>query len=138
MFIKKLILMGCLLLTSIPNAYAMICRTVNSKVTQDSVTITETIAIPNSAAAKTVLWRQPVQNVNLECWVDRKGSPTENVFIYLKNINLGPDIATGITFQGKDYFSSTNPKIDTGWSIGGCYTTDPDPCGTGKDKRTLT
>ncbi|MBH3368243.1 fimbrial protein [Pseudomonas carnis] len=138
MIIKKLILMGCLLLTSIPSAYAMICRTSGSKVIQDSVTITEVIDIPKSAGAKTVLWRQPVQNVDIECWVDIKGSPTENVFLYLKNTNLGPDIATGITFQGKDYLASTDTKIDTGWSIGGCGTADPNPCGTGKDKNTLT
>ncbi|NWE16893.1 fimbrial protein [Pseudomonas yamanorum] len=136
MTIKKLTLMGCLFLTGLPDGYAMICRTANSKVIKDTLTITETITIPNSVAAKTILWRQPVQNVDLECWVDAQGSPTENVFLYAKNIDLGPDIETGVTFQGNDYFSSTNAKVDTGWSISGCPVGTV--CGSQTVQKTLT
>ncbi|MCB2253885.1 fimbrial protein [Pseudomonas chlororaphis] len=135
---RKLLTICFLFFLSIPSSYAMKCQKKGTATVDDSITIATTTAIMNSMPAGTVLWRQPTQSIDLQCWVDVTGAGDENLHLYLNpsNINTGSDIEIGVTYEGKDYLPSklTGGKVDTGWTIGGCWTP---ACGTGKAERTI-
>ncbi|KAB0532163.1 MULTISPECIES: fimbrial protein [Pseudomonas] len=137
MITRKLLAVCLLFFLSIPSSYALKCQKQSTSTVNDSTTIATTIAIMNSRPAGTILWRQPTQNINLECWVDIL-SGDENVYFYINpaKIDLGPDIEIGVTYEGQDYLYSSlsGGKLDTKWTIGGCFS---EPCGVGKARRTI-
>ncbi|WP_045883156.1 fimbrial protein [Pseudomonas chlororaphis] len=138
MMTRKFLGICLLFFLSIPSSYALKCQRQVTSTINDSTTISTTTAIMNSRPAGTVLWRQPTQSIDLECWVDIL-SGDENVYFYINpaKANLGPDIEIGVTYEGRDYLYSSlsGGKLDTQWRIGGCFS---EPCGRGKAKKTIT
>ncbi|CAI8699660.1 Fimbrial protein [Pseudomonas chlororaphis] len=138
MIIRKLLAVGLLFFISIPSSYALKCQ--KDGAVSDSTTITTTTAIMNSKPAGTILWRQPTQTIEVECWVDVSGAPDENIYLYINpaKTELGPDIDIGITYGGKDYLSSslTGGKLSIGWQVSGCGAGTT--CGWQKEKKSLT
>lgn len=138
MIIRKLLAVGLLFFISIPSSYAFKCQKQTTSTINDSTTIATTIAVMNSMPAGTVLWRQPTQNIDLECWVDVSGAGDEYVTLYVNpaKAELNSDIEIGITYEGKDYLYSSlaGGKLITGWRVGGCSS---DPCGVGKSRKTI-
>ncbi len=140
MFTKKLFFVGFLFFLSIPHSYALKCQQTSSGLINDTTTITDTTAIPNSLPAGTVLWRQPTQRINVQCWVDIQGSPGENIYFYMNpnRVDLGKDIEIGVTYEGKDYLYSslTGGKLNIGWWVNGCPANDN--CGWQKESKAMT
>ncbi|WP_447775972.1 fimbrial protein [Pseudomonas chlororaphis] len=138
MITRKLLAIGLLFFISIPSSYALKCQ--KDGAVSDSTTITTTTAIMNSKPAGTILWRQPTQTIEVECWVDVSGAPDEDIYLYINpaKTELGPDIDIGITYGGKDYlFSSlTEGKLSIGWRVSGCGAGVT--CGWQKEKKSLT
>lgn len=128
MFSRQLLFIGFLFFLSIPNSYALKCQKAGSSLINDTTTITDTAAVPNSLPAGTVLWRQPTQRINVECWVDINGMPGENIYFYMNpnRVSLGNDIEIGVTYEGKDYLASSLPggKLNIGWFVNGCPAND--------------
>ena len=137
MQIKKLYIIGWLFCLYIPNSYALICQKKNSSTINDSTTISEVVSIQNSLPSGTILWRQPTQSINVECWVDTEGMPGEKIYFYINpsKVDLGPDIEVGVTYQGKDYLNSSlaGGKLDIGWHVNGCT----ENCGWQKESKVM-
>ncbi|NNB42667.1 fimbrial protein [Pseudomonas chlororaphis] len=140
MITRKLLAVCLLFFLSIPSSYALKCQKKGTSAINDSISITTTVAIMNAMPAGTVLWRQPVQDIEVECWVDLNGYPAENIYFYINpaQTNLGPDIEIGVTYAGKDYLYSslTGGKLDIGWRVNGCP--KGDTCGWYKESKKMT
>lgn len=140
MLSRQLLFIGVLFFLSIPDSYALKCQKSASALINDTTTITDTTAIPNSLPAGTILWRQPTQTISVECWVDFQGNPSENIYFYMNpnRVDLGKDIEIGVTYQGKDYLYSslTGGKLDIGWTVAGCP--KGDTCGWQKESKAMT
>lgn len=140
MKVKHLPLIFLTFFLSIPNSYALICQKYSSGAINDSVMIDYLPAIPSTLPKGTILWRQPQESVDVECWVEINGRPGETIYLYTnpRNEDLGKEIEAGITYQGKDYLFSSlvNGRLDIGWSVRGCP--EGDTCGWKKEKKTLT
>ena len=138
MFSRQLLFIGVLFFLSIPDSHALKCEQTRTGLIYDSTTITDTTAIPNSLPAGTLLWRQPTQRINVQCWVDIQGRPGENIYFYMNpdRVDLGKDIEIGVTYEGKDYLYSSLPggKLDIGWYVYGCT----ENCGWQKESKTMT
>lgn len=138
MFSRQLLFIGFLCFLSIPNSYALKCQKAGSSLINDTTTITDTAAVPNSLPAGTLLWRQPTQRINVECWVDIPNMPGEKIYFYMNpgKVNLGNEIEIGVTYQGKDYLYSSLPggKLDIGWFVNGCT----ENCGWQKESKSMT
>lgn len=110
-----------------------------SSIINDATTISEIISVPNSLPSGTILWRQPTQTIDVECWVDIQNRPEENIYFYINpdKANLGPDIDVGVTYQGKDYLNSSlaGGKLNIGWTVNGCGANDN--CGWQKESKSM-
>lgn len=140
MFSRQLLFIGFVFFLFIPNSYALKCQKSGSSLINDTIAITDTAAVPNSLPAGTVLWRQPTQRINVECWVDIQNRPGENIYFYMNpnKVSLGNDIEIGVTYEGKDYLYSSLPggKLDIGWFVNGCPANDN--CGWKKESKSMT
>ncbi|TYO70649.1 fimbrial protein [Pseudomonas sp. CK-NBRI-02] len=137
---RKLIQIAFPFLIYAPQSYALKCTQTGTDIINDRILIRDTIAVPNSLPAGTVLWRQPTQRINVQCWVDIQGMPDEKIYFYMNpnNVNLGNEIEIGVTYEGRDYRYSQLPggKLDIGWSVYGCP--KGDTCGWQKESKSMT
>lgn len=140
MSFKFILYVGIFFFICVPESYALKCQKKSTALVDDSVVIETNVAIPNQLPAGSILYRQPTQTVEVECWVDINGQPGENIFFYInpRNVNLGDDVEVGVTYQGKDYLSSslTGGKLDIGWNVRGCQ--NEMVCGWQKESKTMT
>ncbi|MNQ68390.1 hypothetical protein D3C85_829430 [compost metagenome] len=139
MNIKKLPLIFLTFFLSIPYSHALICQKISSGTINDSTMIYSTQAIPSTLPEGTILWRQPTQNLIVECWVDLNGRPAENIYFYPNpgKLDLGRDIEAGVTYGGRDYLFSSlvGGRLDLGWRVMGCP--ENDDCGWKKERKTM-
>ncbi|WP_342244653.1 fimbrial protein [Pseudomonas sp. OTU5201] len=140
MKIKKLLLIFLTFFLSTPYSHALICQKSSSGTINDSMTINSTQATPSTLPKGTTIWRQPTQTLTVECWVDKNGRPGENVYLYSnpEGMNLGPDIEAGITYEGRNYYFTSNAGggLALGWFVSGCA--ENDTCGWKKERKTMT
>jgi type 1 fimbria pilin len=140
MKIKKLPLIFLTFFLSIPYSHALICQEVSYGTIADSNTIVSALATPSTLPEGTILWRQPMQTLIVECWVDLNGRPGEKIYFYPNpgKLDLGPDIEAGVTYGGRDYLFSSlvGGRLDLGWSVMGCP--ENDTCGWKKERKTMT
>lgn len=137
MLSKKLLFIVCLFFMQVAPSYALKCQEAGTGRIDVEESINETIAVPNSLPAGTVLWRQATKTISVECWVDIAGRPAENIYFYMNpsRVDLGKDIEIGVTYQGKDYLYSslTGGKLDIGWRVDGCT----ENCGWQKETKSM-
>ncbi|PAK14389.1 fimbrial protein [Burkholderia ubonensis] len=128
MKLHRILLLAAALMLWMPKSYALICTLANSSTVSATTTVDTTIAVPNTQPKGKVLWRQPTQTTSMDCWVDLNGYPGEYIYLYVnpKGVSLGNDLEIGVTFQGRDYLSSslTGGKLKTDIWVDGCGTHD--------------
>ncbi|BBN55662.1 hypothetical protein TRE132_37870 [Pseudomonas chlororaphis subsp. aurantiaca] len=102
--IYQLLCLSLLLVLS-QKSYALACKKDGSQ-SSDAITISTSIAVPNTLPKDTVLWRSDNYSISMTCWQDIKAD-SEYVYFYLSPrdqslTQLGPDLELGVQLNGTD------------------------------------
>jgi len=111
----------CLLAVLSQKSFALACLK-DETIASDIVTLTTTIAVPNTVPKDTVLWRSPDYSIQVTCWQDQNSVGADSVYFYMNPLDptlsqLGPDLELGIGLNGTDYQCS---RLGSGSSSGNC------------------
>lgn len=103
---KKLQLISLLFisLSASNNAFALKC----ANDANDSASLTDTIssiAVPQTAASGTVIWRSENRTMTVRCWKEggSGSTPAEAIYAYMnpKNAAIGAGVSVGLVFNGQ-------------------------------------